>query len=366
MKNATHFTAWSDQVTRNDALPIGRESFCGPTKRSPSTRALIGWASTVRPFSTGESDFWTADWMASQSVCKTCPALDALQFFPPQEVAAAKAVACERPAVLELPLSRFSTAEIRQWMLDERVVTAVSLATVWRWLHQDAIRPWFYHAWLFPRDPQFLEKAGPVLDLYHRLWQNEPLGPNDYVISADEKSQLQALGRSALTLAPLANKEGLFEFEYIRGGTVAYLAALDVFSGQIFGRVDTTTGIVPFNELVHLVMQREPYTSANRVFWIVDNGSSHHPSTFPARLQSLYPNATAVMLPVHASWLNQIELYFSILQRKALTPNDLATPAAMAERILGFENRYNRNAKPFHWKFTRAALEERMQRLEAA
>ena len=304
--------------------------------------------------------------MASRSVCKTCLALDVRQSFPPQEVAAAKAVACERPAVLKLPLSRFSSAEVRQWLLDEQVVASVSVATVWRWLHQDALRPWFYHSWLFRRDAQFLQKAGPVLDLYHRRWQGDLLGPNDYVLSADEKSQLQVLGRSAATLAPLVDRDGLVEFEYIRSGTVAYLAALDVFRGQVFGRVDTTTGIGPFNELVHLVMQREPYASANRVFWIVDNGASHHPSTFPARLQSLYPNAVAVMLPFHASWLNQIELYFSILQRKALTPNDLATPAAMAERILGFEHRYNRGAKPFHWKFTRADLEERMQRLKAA
>lgn len=304
--------------------------------------------------------------MASPSACKISRDLGAPQSFPPQEVAAAKAVACERPAVLKLPLSRFSTAEVRQWLLDEQVVAAVSVATVWRWLHQDALRPWFYHSWLSRRDPQFLDKAGPILDLYHRRWQGKPLGPNDYVLSADEKSQLQVLGRSVATLPPLANRDGLVEFEYIRGGTVAYLAALDVFRGQVFGRIDTTTGIEPFNELVHLVMRREPYASANRVFWIVDNGGSHHPSTFPARLQSLYPNAVAVMLPVHASWLNQIELYFSILQRKALTPNDLATPTAMAERILGFEHRYNRSAKPFHWKFTRADLEERMQRLKAA
>jgi hypothetical protein len=329
-------------------------------------RAPGGWRSIARPFSTGEDDFWNAARTASRSVCETCPGLDALRHFPPQEVAAAKAVACERPAVLNLPLSRFSTAEVRQWLLDEAVVPSVSIATAWRWLHEDAIRPWFYHSWLSRRDPRFLEKAGPVLDLYHRRWQGEPLGPNDYVLSADEKSQLQVLGRSTATVAPSAGRDGLVEFEYIRGGTVAYLAALDIFRGQVFGRVDTTTGIEPFNELVHLVMQREPYASADRVFWIVDNGGSHHPSTFPNRLRALYPNAVAVMLPIHASWLNQVELYFSILQRKALTPNDLATQAAMAERILGFESRYNRNAKPFHWKFTRADLEARMQRLKAA
>jgi len=286
--------------------------------------------------------------------------------FPPQQVAQMKAVACERPTQLGLPLSRFSIAEVRSWIVDEQIVEAVSLSTVWRWLHQDALRPWFYRPWLFPRDPHFLEKAGPVIDLYHGLWQGQPLGPGDYVISADEKSQLQALGRPAPTVAPLPGHVGRFEYGYIRGGTIVYLAAFDVFSGRVFGRVDETTGIEPFNKLVHLVMEQEPYAKANRVFWIVDNGPSHHPNTFPSRLHAMYPNAIAVMVPIHASWLNQIELYFTILQRKALKPNDLPTTQALVKRILGFQERYNRTAKPFRWNFTRDALEERMKQVKAA
>jgi len=100
-------------------------------------------------------------------------------------------------------------------------------------------------------------------------------------------------------------------------------------------------------------MNAEPYASAERVFWIVDNGSSHHPATFPARLAERYPNATAVHLPVHASWLNQIEMFFSILQRKALTPNDWPNTDAVKERILRFEQPYNATAEPFQWTFTR-------------
>ena len=247
-----------------------------------------------------------------------------------------------------LPLSRFSIAEVQAWIVAEQVVRSVSVSTVWRWLHEDAIRPWFYRCWLFPRDPQFLVKASPVLDLYQRLWQGQPLGAHDYVISADEKTQLQALGRLSPTRPPKPESLGRFEFEYDRNGTLAYLAALDVFNGKVCGRIDQTTGIVPFNKLVHLVMKQDPYASAQRVFWIVDNGSSHHPSTFPERLKAMYPNAVAVMLPYHASGLNQIELYFSILQRKALTPNDLATPQLLAERIIGFQEHYNLTAKPFH------------------
>lgn len=277
-----------------------------------------------------------------------------------------KAVACERPCELGVPLSRFSISEVRNVVIVERIVTDISLSTIWRVLHGDAIRPWFYRPWLFPRDPLFVEKAGPVLELYQGFWEGRPFEAEDYVISADEKTQLQALGRPAPTLPPIPGHVGLYEHEYIRGGTIAYLAALDVRSGKVTGRVDEKTGIEPFNKLVHLVMEQEPYASARRVFWIVDNGSSHHPSTFPARLKGMYPNATAVMLPSHASWLNQVELYFSILQRKALTPNDLPTTDELSQRILDFQEHYNARAKPFRWNFTREDLEERMRLLKAA
>ena len=123
---------------------------------------------------------------------------------------------------------------------------------------------------------------------------------------------------------------------------------------------------IQFQALVDLVMKQEPYASAERVFWILDNGSSHHPSTSPGRLQEAYPNLIAIHLPVHASWLNQIEIYFSILQRKALTPNDLGERRQMEDRILGFERRYNQTSKPFKWRFTRSNLEERLRELKMA
>lgn len=219
---------------------------------------------------------------------------------------------------------------------------------------------------MFPRDPLFVEKAGAVLDLYHRRWQGQPLGPKDYVLSADEKTQIQALGRLAPVQPPVPGRTGRYDSEYIRGGTLAYLAALDVFSGRVWGRIDQTTGIEPFGKLVDNVMQQQPYANADRVFWIVDNGPSHHPNTFPARLNMRYPNTIAVSVPFHASRLNQIELYFSVLQRKALTPNDLATERALTERILGFEDHYNRTAKPFRWNFTRHDLAKQMRLLDAA
>ncbi len=286
--------------------------------------------------------------------------------FPPVQVSEVKAIACQLPAQRGLPLSRFSLFEIQQEVLRCALITSISPTTIWRILKEDALRPWYHRSWLHIKAPNFLEKASRILDLYQGIWEGVPLGKKDFVICADEKSQLQILAREFATLPPDCGKPIRMENDYKRMGTVAYLSALDVFSGHIFGRVDEKTGIVPFQKLVDLVMGREPYASADRVFWIVDNGSSHYTTTFPKRLQDAYENAIAVHLPIHASWLNQIEIYFSILQRKALTPNDLADRQAMEARILGFEEYYNLTAEPFSWRFTRQDLEERMQRIRLA
>jgi hypothetical protein len=110
-------------------------------------------------------------------------------------------------------------------------------------------------------------------------------------------------------------------------------------------------------------MNTEPYKSAKTVFWIVDNGSSHAGKTSIARMQDAYANARLIHLPVHASWLNQIEIYFSILQRKALTPNDFSDLDALAARITAFENDYRQIAKPFKWTFSRTDLDTLLTRL---
>ena len=153
------------------------------------------------------------------------------------------------------------------------------------------------------------------------------------------------------------------EHEYERGGALAYLGAWDVHRAKIIGRCEQTTGIEPFRRLVTQVMSTEPYASARRVFWVADNGSSHRGKAAAARLRNDWPNATLVSLPVHASWLNQIEIYFSVVQRKVLTPNDFADLAEVEQRLLDFERRYEAAAQPFEWKFTRSDLTELMKRI---
>ena len=144
-----------------------------------------------------------------------------------------------------------------------------------RWLTRAAIKPWQHRSWIFPRDPDFETKAARVLDLYARTWHGAELGPDDYVISADEKSQLQALRRRHPGRPPGPGHTRQVEFEYRRGGTLAYFAAYDVHHARVIGTIAPKTGIEPFTELVAKVMTSEPYASARRVFWVVDNGSSH-------------------------------------------------------------------------------------------
>jgi hypothetical protein len=243
------------------------------------------------------------------------------------------------------------------------LVRPVSVSTIGRWLAADAIKPWQHRSWIFPRDPDFAAKAGRVLDLYQRRWEGVDLVEDEYVISADEKSQLQALRRRHPETPAAPGQPRRVEFEYRRGGTLAYFAAYDVHHPRVIGRTAPKTGIEPFAALVHDVMTQEPYASAKRVFWVVDNGSSHAGQASIDRMREAWPNAVLVHLPVHASWLNQVEIYFSILQRKAIQTGDFADLDDLAQRILAFQNRYNQTAEPFGWKYTRDDLNRYLDRL---
>jgi hypothetical protein len=110
--------------------------------------------------------------------------------------------------------------------------------------------------------------------------------------------------------------------------------------------------------LVDDVMTQEPYRSARRIFWVMDNGSAHRGAKADARLQARWHTLQPVQTPLHASWLNQIEIDFSIVQRKVLTPNDFATVTALEHDLRGFQHRYQAMAQPFRWTFTRADLQQ--------
>jgi hypothetical protein len=322
------------------------------------SRLVLSWNCTPIPSNAG-----VAAGHPATSLCLIKRAADASPLFPPRDRAIVKAIACEAVCQTKLPLSRLSSSD-----LAERTSTAlgrsISPSTVWRILDTDAIKPWRYQYWIFPRDPKFSEKAGRVLDLYAGSWEGKPLGSRDYIISSDEKTSIQARIRCHPTLPTGPRRPMRVEHEYERGGALQYLAAWDVRRGRVLGRCEDKTGIDSFGRLVDQVMRSEPYRSASRVFWVVDNGSSHRGQAAIGRLRKAYRKAVLVHTPVHASWLNQVEIYFSIIQRKVLTPNDFASLEEVEQRLRLYEELSNREPHPFEWKFDRAALLKFLAKLE--
>jgi len=284
--------------------------------------------------------------------------------FPPAQVAEVKALACELPAEKGVPLSRWSSAELAREAVARGIVERISGTTVWRWLSADAIRPWNYRSWIFPRDPEFRAKAGRILDLYESRWEGELLEPGDFVVCCDEKPSIQARARLHPTAAAKRRGGLLVEHEYERQGALCYLAGWDVRHARIFDRCAPADGIEPFDRLVEQFMSVPPYSGAQRVFVIVDNGSAHRGKASIRRLQGAWPNLTLVHTPVHASWLNQAEIYFSIVQRKVLQPNNSADLAILERALLAFGRRYEQIAQPFEWKFTRRDLDRVLARLD--
>ena len=161
-----------------------------PTTRSPSV-----WTPAVRSSLFGaNASLPTVSQVWKSMLVRVVPGL-----FPPDLVVQIKALACELPAKHGLPLSRWSTDDLVRQVCQSGLVASISGSTLWRWLHEDAIRPWYHRSWIFPRDPDFAVKAGRILDLYARQWQGRALKDDEFVISADEKTSIQARRRKHAT-----------------------------------------------------------------------------------------------------------------------------------------------------------------------
>lgn len=309
-------------------------------------------------------------WRSRYAVRRLAGLVDARRSGRPRQFTAVQraqvtAIVCELPADRGMPLSRWSSIEVACEAVGAGIVADISAATVRRWLAADALKPWQYRSWIAPRAPDFAAKAAVVLDLYAGWWNGRRLGPREYVLCSDEKTSIQVRCRCHPTLPPGRARTMRVEHEYDRGGALAYLAAWDVHRAKIYGRCEPSTGITPFMNLVDQVMQAEPYASADRVFWVVDNGSSHRGDTAIARMTDHYPHAQLIHTPVHASWLNQCEIYFSVVQRKVVTPNDFYDLTDIENRLTAFQSLYNLAARPFDWKYTKKDLNALLTRIAA-
>ena len=286
------------------------------------------------------------------------------RLIPEADRAAVVALACQLPADTGVPLSRWTGPELAAELLAQGLVSGpVSASSVLRILAENPVRPWRYQSWIFPRDPDFEAKATVILNLYQGFYQGEPLGEGDQVLSFDANPSIQARGRVRATLPAAPGRPVRVEHEYERHGALALLAGLDVRTGKVFASTPGTTGIVPFMDLIGQVMARPEYKNAPRVFVVVDNGSDHRGKKAADRLRKAHPNAVMIHTPVHASWLNQVEIFFSVIQKKVVSPNDFPSLEKLSETLLAFVGRYNQTAGPFSWKYTAADLKNLLHRI---
>jgi transposase len=277
--------------------------------------------------------------------------------------AAVVALACQLPAATGVPLSRWTGPELPAEITNAGLDRQLSVSSVLRILAEHPVKPWQYQSWISPRDPDFAARASVILDLYQGFYQGGRLRPGDRILAVDAKPSIQARGRCRPTAPARPGKPVRLEHEYIRHGALALLAALDVHTGKVFAATPATTGIAPFMDLIGQVMTLPEYKDAPRVFVIVDNGSDHRGQAAITRLHDAWPNAIMIHTPVHASWLNQAEIVFSITQKKAISPNDFASLEELASTLLAFMDRYNQSARPFNWKFTAADLARLLDRI---
>ncbi len=275
------------------------------------------------------------------------------------------ALACQLPAATGVPLSRWTGPELQAEIAKAGLARQLSVSSVLRILAEHPVKPWQYQSWISPRDPDFAARASVILDLYQGFYQGKRLRRGDRILSVDAKPSIQARGRCRPTRPAGPGKPVRVEHEYVRHGALALLAALDVHTGTVFAATPATTGIAPFMDLIGQVMSPPEYKDAPRVFVIVDNGSDHRGQAAVQRLQDAWPNAIMIHTPVHASWLNQAEIFFSITQKKVISPNDFASLDELASTLLAFADRYNQTARPFNWKFTAADLTRLLHRISA-
>jgi DDE superfamily endonuclease len=358
-RNARRSNGGRPSIRLRTGRSCARESFSWPPTASATISSRPASACSAKSSANGGSGSFTN---ASQAWRKN-PEAGVEPAFPPSVVVEVKRLACESPRTAGVPLARWSVRELQREVTTRGIVATIGGTTVWRWLAEDAIRPWRHRSWLFPRDPNFAAKAGPILDLYAGQWDGAPLSPDDYVISADEKTSIQARRRRHAPVPTAPLQVAKIEHEYKRMGAWAYMAAWDVRRAKLFGRCERKNGIAPFDRLVAQVMSQEPYRSARRVFWILDNGSAHRGPKAVERLQGQWPTLIPVFTPIHASWLNQVEIYFSVVQRKVLTPGDFADLGALEATLLAFQDRYEAAARPFEWTYTREDLNRLLARL---
>jgi len=267
-------------------------------------------------------------------------------FFPPAVAVHLVKLACERPDRLGRSLSQWDCAELARQLEDEGVVETISAQTVRRILSHHKLKPWRSHMWLTPnrpRDAAFYAAVTELIDLYTR-----PLGEEEVVLSVDEKTSLQPRPRKHPTKpAQPGNQPTRVEHEYGRAGALQLFAAFDTRSGSVYGQCYARKRQHEFIAFLAHVEARLP-TTVKIIHLVCDNLKVHSGRQVQEWLQT-HPRFRFHFTPVHCSWMNQVEQWFSILQRKRFRIADFASVDDLRAKMDQFIAEWNQHAHPFNW-----------------
>ena len=292
--------------------------------------------------------------------CRTCRDLVGGGSFPPEVALHTVRLACELPDVVGRSLSQWDCTELARQLEREAIVAVISPRTVGRILASQRLKPWRSHSWLHPKSPRdaaFVERVQAVAELLTR-----PLGPEEVVLSLDEMTSLQPRPRRVATRPAQPGRPLQVEHEYGRAGAVQLFAAFDTRSGRAYGRTYRRKRQVEYLDFLAYLDRTIP-DSITVIHLLGDNVPVHHGKLVRAWL-ARHPRFVCHFTPVHCSWMNPIEQWFSILRRKRLRNPSFANLAELQAKIAQFIAEWNQTAHPFHWR--QASFVKVLAKAEAA
>jgi transposase len=298
---------------------------------------------------------WRQRWQHTDSL-RDAPRAGTRRAFTPLQRARVVALACSAPRQYGKPWQRWSGEKLAQVAVEQQIVVSIAPGTIRTWLRHDKIKPWRYHSWQHSTDPQFVEKALPVLDLYAQAPSLQAQG--ELTICADEKTSLQARQRVTPTKAAAPGAVVQVADRYKRMGAVQLFCALVVASGLTFTQTRLTKKFADFKAFLSDLFQSSLCTGITVVHLILDNGPTHAPKQLATWLALLeLPFAVRLYwLPTYASWLDQVEIIFSKVQRDVLTPNDFPSLVALERDLAAYFVDLNQHPKPIEWTYTKTKL----------
>jgi transposase len=266
------------------------------------------------------------------------------------------ALACSAPSAHGNAFKRWSAEKLAAVASEKQIVSSISASSIRRWLREDKIKPWRYHSWQKSTDPQFVEKAGRVLDLYEKAEQLA--ATKEMVWCVDEKPSIHARERVDETLPAIPGHGVRVADRYIRRGAVQLFCALMVATGKVFADCAVKKCFVDFQHFLVQLFQSAHCAGMKVMHLILDNGPTHAPNQLGSWIASLELSfeVRIYWLPTYASWLDQVEIIFSKVQRDVLTPNDYSSVFVLQQTLLDYFDEINQNPKPVHWTYTKAKM----------